>query len=99
MKKLIALCALACAATFGHAADAKKELTPQQMLMKRCQSDATASGKKGKERQEMVNTCLADGKKRQQEKMKTCAAENKGKKGEEYKQAQKACLAGEKGNG
>ena len=33
----------------------------------------------------MVNTCLADGKRRQQERMKVCAAENKGKKGDEYK--------------
>lgn len=93
MKKLLALCALACAATLGHTADDKKELTPQQALMKRCQADATASGNKGKDRQAEVNTCLADGKKRQQEKMKVCAAENKGKKGEEYKAAQKACLA------
>lgn len=93
MKKLLALCALACFVTIGHAADEKKELTPQQALMKRCQADATASGKKGKDRQAEVNTCLADGKKRQQEKMKACAAENKGKKGEEYKAAQKACLA------
>lgn len=38
--------------------------------MKTCQADATASGKKGQKRQKMVNTCLADGKKRQQEKMK-----------------------------
>lgn len=62
MKKLLALCALACIVTFGHAADAKKELTPQQALMKRCQADATAtaSGKKGKDRQAEVNTCLAE---------------------------------------
>jgi len=99
MKNLLILFALACAATFGHAADSKKELTPQQLLMKRCQADATASGKKGKDRQAEVNSCLADGKKRQQEKMKACAVENKGKKGEEYKQAQKACLSGDKGNG
>jgi len=54
--------------------------------------EATASGKKGKERQEMVNKCLADGKKQQQEKMKACAMENKGKKGKEYKKAQVECL-------
>lgn len=93
MKQLVVLVALTFAASLGHAADEKKELTPQQMLMKRCQEDATASGKKGKDRQAVVNTCLADGKKRQQEKMKACAAENKGKKGDDYKKAQKECLA------
>jgi len=99
MKKLLVMSALVCSATLAQAADAKKELSSQQMLMKRCQEDATASGKKGKERQAEVNTCLADGKKRQQEKMKACAAQNKGKKGDDYKMAQKACLAGDKGNG
>lgn len=99
MKSLIILFASTClaatamAASHAGAPKAEKELTPQQALMKRCQSDATTSGKKGKDRQEMVNSCLADGKKQQQEKMKACAAENKGKKGEDYKAAQKACLS------
>lgn len=93
MKQLVAVIALACAVPFAYTADAKKELTPQQMLMKRCQEEATASGKKGPDRQTMVNTCLADGKKRQQEKMKACSAENKGKKGDEYKKAQSECLS------
>jgi hypothetical protein len=97
MKKQLALALIGVAMAFSAASQekkesAKKELTPQQMLMKTCQADATASGKKGKDRQEMVNSCLADGKKRQQEKMKACAAENKGKKGDEYKKAQAECL-------
>lgn len=92
MNKLIALAVLGLSLSLNAAAQEKKPLTPQQALMKTCQADATASGKKGKERQEMVNSCLSDGKKRQQERMKVCAAENKGKKGEEYKKAQAECL-------
>lgn len=97
MKKLLALAVIGVSLSFCVAAQekketTKKELSAQQALMKTCQADATASGKKGKERQEMVNSCLADGKKRQQEKMKACAAENKGKKGEEYKKANAECL-------
>lgn len=70
----------------------KRDLTPQQAQMKTCQADATTSGKKGKERQEMVNACLADGKKRQQEKMKSCNAEASGKKGDERKKFMALCL-------
>lgn len=92
MKALFAIATLFAFATLAHAAEGQKELTPQQLLMKRCQQEATASGKKGPDRQGMVNTCLADGKKRQQEKMKACSAENKGKKGEAYKKAQAECL-------
>ena len=93
MKKLIALAVLGLSLSLNVAAQGEKQpLTPQQALMKTCQADASASGKKGKERQEMVNFCLADGKKRQQERMKACATENKGKKGEEYKKAQAECL-------
>jgi hypothetical protein len=60
------------AQTAGAASGPKKELTPQQMLMSTCQEDATASGKKGKERQEVVNKCVADGRKQQNEKMSLC---------------------------
>jgi hypothetical protein len=60
--------------------------------MKTCQADATASGKKGAERQQMVNSCLADGKKRQQEKMKACNADAKDKKGDERKKFMSDCL-------
>lgn len=90
MKKLIALTALAFAASFAaHAAD--KELTPQQKLMGVCNKEA--AGLKGEDRKKKMSDCLADGKKRQQEVMKACAAENKGKKGDEYKKAQKECLS------
>lgn len=91
MKKLLVLAAVSILVASGHAADAKKELTPQQMLMGTCNKEA--AGLKGDERKKKVSECLADGKKRQQEKMKACAAENKGKKGEEYKKAQKECLS------
>lgn len=91
MTKLLVLTAISILAVAGHAAEVKKELTPQQMLMGTCNREA--SGLKGEERKKKMSDCLADGKKRQQEKMKACAAENKGKKGEEYKKAQKECLS------
>lgn len=91
MKKLLVLAAMSVLAVAGHAADAKKELTSQQLLMGTCNREA--AGLKGDERKKKVTECLADGKRRQQEKMKACATENKGKKGEEYKKAQKECLS------
>jgi hypothetical protein len=98
MKHLLAMliCTFAVSTSFAasHAGapKAEKELTPQQALMKRCQADATASGKKGPDRQKEVNTCLGDGKKRQQEKMKACNADLKDKKGDERKKLMSECL-------
>lgn len=88
----IAVALIATVLALSAQAQEKKELTPQQALMKRCQADATASGKKGKDRQGFVNTCLADGRKRQQEVMKACNAEAKDKKGDERKKFMSECM-------
>jgi hypothetical protein len=89
--KIVIVLALALSSIGAQAQD-KKELTPQQALMKRCQTDATATGKKGKDRQEFVNTCLSDGRKRQQEVMKACNAEAKDKKGDARKKFMSECM-------
>ncbi|UPG91516.1 PsiF family protein [Luteibacter aegosomaticola] len=84
------------------AAQASKDLTPQQQRMKTCNTQAT--GKKGDERKTFMSSCLkgeqptaaAPAKATQQEKMKTCNADPKAKtlKGDERKAFMSSCLKG-----
>ncbi len=61
MKQIIALFIVAFGCSLAQAADATKPT--QQSRMSLCQKEATASGKKGKERSEVLRGCLAAGKK------------------------------------
>lgn len=60
MKQLATLVLVALGCSFAQAAEPAK--TPQQNRMSLCQKEATASGKKGKERSEVLRTCLSAGK-------------------------------------
>ena len=100
MKTIIVLLGLLLATAPVLAADAAKELTPQQQKMKDCA--AKTNGLKGDEYKTARDECLkaqpaaanADGKPLtpQQQKMKDCAAKTKGLKGDEYKKARDECL-------
>jgi len=59
MKQLAILITLAFGCSFAQAA----EPTPQQTRMAQCQKEATASGKKGQERSDVLRGCLSAGKK------------------------------------
>lgn len=61
MKQLITLVLLAVGCSLAQAAEAAK--TPQPNRMALCQKEATASGKTGKERSEVLRGCLSAGKK------------------------------------
>lgn len=89
MKKTALALAIAVIGVTAHAQD-KKEPTAQQALMATCNKEAT--GKKGDDRKAFMQTCLADGKRRQQEVMKSCNAQAKGKKGDEHKNFMVECL-------
>ena len=54
---LLVIAALGCA--LAQAAESPK---PQQTRMALCQKEATASGKKGQERSEVLRSCLSAGK-------------------------------------
>ena len=103
MKKIILLLSLSLFAMPVLAADAAKEMTPQQDKMKAC--NAKAKGLKGDEFKKTRDDCLKaqtpaaaaaapEGKKLspQQEKMKTCNAKAKGLKGDEFKKTRNECL-------
>ncbi|QJW83443.1 hypothetical protein HK414_02555 [Ramlibacter terrae] len=60
MKQLAILMTLALGCSLVHAADPAKP--PQQTRMATCQKEATASGKKGEERKEVLRACMAAGK-------------------------------------
>lgn len=103
MKKIILLLSLSLFAMPVFAADAAKEMTPQQNKMKAC--NAKAKGLKGDEFKKTRDDCLKaqtpataaaapEGKKLspQQEKMKTCNAKAKGLKGDEFKKTRNECL-------
>ena len=103
MKKTILAVAtiLAASALFTFAADAKKELSPQQQRMADCSSKS--KGMKGDAHKKFMSDCLkgdagtmAAAKPTQQEKMKTCNAEAGGKKlkGDERKAFMSSCLKG-----
>ena len=83
------------------AADAQKEVTPQQNKMKIC--NEKAKGLKGDEYKKTRDECLkaqpaaaaeAEGKKLtpQQQKMKDCMAKAKGLKGDEFKKTRDDCM-------
>ena len=61
MKHLATLVIIALGCSLAQAAESAK--TPQQSRMASCQKEATASGKKGKERSEVLRSCLSAGKK------------------------------------
>ena len=101
MKKIILLLSLSLLAMPLWAADAAKELTPQQQKMKDC--NAKAKGLKGDEYKKTRDECLkaqpaaaaATEEKKltpQQQKMKDCNAKAKGLKGDEYKKTRDECL-------
>ncbi len=101
MKKIVLLLSLSLFALPVLAADAAKEMTPQQEKMKAC--NAKAKGLKGDEYKKTRNECLkaqpaaaaaTEDKKLtpQQQKMKDCSAKAKGLKGEEYKKTRNECL-------
>ncbi len=101
MKKIILLLSLSLFAMPLWAADAAKELTPQQQKMKDC--SAKAKGLKGDEYKKTRDECLktqpaaaaATEEKKltpQQQKMKDCSAKDKGLKGDEYKKTRDECL-------
>ncbi|QWT18332.1 hypothetical protein KPL74_11285 [Bacillus sp. NP157] len=84
----------------AFAAQAKKDLTPQQQRMSTCNTQAT--GKKGDERKAFMSSCLkgeqpaAAPKMTQQDKMKKCNADASAKtlKGDERKTFMSTCLKG-----
>lgn len=101
MKKIILLLSLSLFAMPVLAADAAKEMTPQQEKMKAC--NAKAKGLKGDEYKKTRDECLkaqpaaaaaTQDKKLtpQQQKMKDCSAKAKGLKGDEYKKTRNECL-------
>ncbi len=101
MKKIVLLLSLSLFAFPVLAADAAKEMTPQQEKMKAC--NAKAKGLKGDEYKKTRNECLKaqpaaaaamEDKKLtpQQQKMKDCSAKAKGLKGDEYKKTRNECL-------
>lgn len=98
---LAALTGSALATTHKEAPDmGKKPMSSQQEKMTSCQKSATDSGKKGSERQAMVNDCLKTKPMAektmtpQQEKMGTCqkTATDSGKKGAERQAVLSECL-------
>jgi hypothetical protein len=83
----------------AQAADAKKELTPQQQRMSECSTKS--KGMKGEEHEKFMSDCLKGGDAKpapatQQEKMKTCNADasKKNLKGDERKAFMSNCLKG-----
>jgi hypothetical protein len=101
MKKIILILSLSLFAMPVLAADAAKEMTPQQEKMKTC--NAKAKGLKGDEFKKVRDECLKaqpaaaaepEGKKLtpQQQKMKDCNAKAKGLKGDEFKKTRDECL-------
>jgi len=101
MKTIILLLSLSLFAMPLWAAEAAKELTPQQQKMKDC--SAKAKGLKGDEYKKTRDECLkaqpgaaaaTEDKKLtpQQQKMKDCSAKAKGLKGDEYKKTRDECL-------
>ncbi len=101
MKKIVLLLSLSLFAMPVLAADAAKEMTPQQEKMKAC--NAKAKGLKGDEYKKTRDECLkaqpaaaaaTQDKKLtpQQQKMKDCSAKAKGLKGDEYKKTRNECL-------
>lgn len=103
MNKIVLLLSLSLFALPVLAADAAKEMTPQQEKMKAC--NAKAKGLKGDEYKKTRDECLKaqpaataaaapEGKKLtpQQEKMKACNAKAKGLKGDEFKKTRNECL-------
>jgi hypothetical protein len=61
MKQFTTLVVIALACSFAQAAESTAK--PQQTRMAVCQKEATASGKKGKERSEVLRGCLSAAKK------------------------------------
>jgi hypothetical protein len=60
MNRFATLVLLAFGCTLAHAAD--RAQSPQAKRMSQCQQEATASGKKGAERKEVLRACLTAGK-------------------------------------
>lgn len=100
MKAMIALVALAFAASGALAADEKKEPSPaqkaQQEKMGACNAQAGEKDLKGDERKQFMSSCLgaSPAKATQQEKMKNCNADagKKQLKGDERKAFMSECL-------
>ncbi|HEY4091258.1 MAG TPA: PsiF family protein [Luteibacter sp.] len=100
--RVLAVSALFVFAGSAFAAQAAKDLTPQQQRMKTCNTQA--AGKKGDDRKTFMSSCLkgeqpaaaAPAKMTQQEKMKACNADPKAKtlKGDERKAFMSSCLHG-----
>ena len=61
MKHLFTLVLITLGCSIAQAADPVR--TPQQTRMATCQKEATASGKKGPDRSQILRTCLSAGKK------------------------------------
>lgn len=93
MKNLFAAAALALSFTAVHA-DTGAATTGRQALVKRCQSDASASGRKGMAWQEQVNACVAQGRASQEAAARACAQQSQGSRSDaQFTQTQKDCLA------
>ncbi|MGV3571945.1 MAG: PsiF family protein [Ramlibacter sp.] len=60
MKQLATVMILALGCSLGYAADPAQP--PKQTRMATCQKEATASGKKGDARKEVLRACMAAGK-------------------------------------
>ena len=105
MKVMIALVALAFAASSSFAAEPeKKAASPaqiaQQKKMKSCNTEAGTKELKGDERKKFMSNCLSSkpASAKQQDKMKTCNAEAGAKelKGNERKTFMSSCLKASK---
>ncbi|MBI5278358.1 MAG: hypothetical protein HY854_18090 [Burkholderiales bacterium] len=58
MKQLATVLVVALACTLSVAAESTRK-SPQQARMAQCQKEATASGKTGKDRSELLRACLS----------------------------------------
>ena len=103
MKAMVALVALAFAATGAIAADKEKKAPSpaqlaQQEKMKTCNAEAGQKALKGEERKKFMSECLGAkaAPATQQDKMKTCNADagEKGLKGADRKKFMSECLKG-----
>jgi len=82
----------------AFAADAKKEMTPQQQKMSDCNKQAGEKKLAGDERKKFMSACLSGGehKMTQQDKMKACNKQAGEKKlaGDDRKKFMSSCLSG-----
>ncbi|MEW5881258.1 MAG: PsiF family protein [Pseudomonadota bacterium] len=96
MIKNVVLAALLALPLMAHAAEEKKQPTPQQEKMAACNKQAGEKNLKGDERKKFMSECLSAAKKTQQEKMAACnkQAGEKSLKGDERKKFMSECLRG-----